>query len=82
MNAFARFTSRDQDFLPENYYNIKADLASLPRPPLHPGTKQPLRPEDLESIFPKGFIAQDGVREALVPIPAAIREAYPEAFRP
>jgi tryptophan synthase beta chain len=76
MNAFARFTSRDQDFLPENYYNIKADLSSLPQPPLHPGTKQPLRPEDLEPIFPKGFIAQDGVREALVPIPAAIREAY------
>jgi len=79
--AFARFTSRDQGLIPENFYNIKADLAELPRPPLHPGTKKPLKPEDLEPIFPKGFIAQDGVLEALVPIPAAIREAY-RLYRP
>jgi len=81
LNAFARFASRDQDLLPENFYNIKADLPSLPKPPLHPGTKQPLRPEDLEPIFSKGFIAQDGGREAQIPIPAAIREAY-RLYRP
>jgi tryptophan synthase beta chain len=81
MDAFARFSSRNQDLLPENYYNLKADLPDLPQPPLHPGTKQPLRPEDLEPIFPRSFIAQDGAREALVPIPAEVRRAY-RVYRP
>lgn len=81
MNAFPRFTSREEDHLPKDFYNIKADLAECPRPPLHPGTKQPLRPEDLEPIFPKGFIAQEGSREAFVPIPAEVLDAY-RLYRP
>lgn len=39
-----RFASRKADFLPRAFYNIKADLAAPPKPPLHPGTKEPLKP--------------------------------------
>lgn len=81
MNVYARFSSRDQDLLPENFYNIKADLPEPPKPPLHPGTKQPLRPEDLEPVFPKSFIAQEGQANALIPIPAEVRNFY-RLYRP
>jgi len=76
-----RFASRKTDFLPRSYYNIKADLPEPPKPPLHPGTKEPLKPEDLEIIFPKSFIRQEGVTERDVPIPGPVLEAY-SVFRP
>jgi tryptophan synthase beta chain len=76
-----RFSERKQDLLPTHFYNIKADLEEQPRPPLHPGTGEPLDPTALEAIFPKGFIAQETSRERFVPIPAAVLEAYAQ-YRP
>ena len=76
-----RFASRRSDLLPRAYYNIKADLPTPPKPPLHPATKQPLKPEDLEPIFPKSFIRQEGVTYREVPIPEPVLEAY-SVFRP
>jgi tryptophan synthase beta chain len=78
MNRFANRTSED---LPTSFYNIKADLPEPPRPPLHPQTKAPLRPEDLEPVFPRSFIAQEIAAEKYVPIPDAVREAY-SIYRP
>ena len=79
--SIMRFASRKKEFLPRTYYNIKADLPEPPKPPLHPGTKEPLKPEDLEVIFPKSFIRQEGVTERDVPIPGPVLEAY-SVFRP
>ncbi len=76
-----RFASRKQDYLPRAFYNIKADLPSPPKPPLHPGTKEPIKPEDLEAIFPKSFILQEGTAGREVPIPGPVLEAY-AVFRP
>jgi len=76
-----RFASRKPEFLPRAFYNIKADLPSPPEPPLHPGTKEPLKPEDLEPIFPKSFIRQGGETAREVPIPGPVLEAF-EVFRP
>jgi len=76
-----RFASRRSDLLPRAFYNIKADLPAPPKPPLHPGTKEPLKPEDLEIIFPKSFIRQEGVTDREVPIPGPVLEAY-SVFRP
>jgi tryptophan synthase beta chain len=76
-----RFASRNKDFLPRAFYNIKADLPAPPKPPLHPGTNQPLKPEDLEAIFPKSFIRQEAATDREVPIPDAVLEAY-AIFRP
>ncbi len=76
-----RFASRKDEFLPRAFYNIKADLPEPPRPPLHPGTKEPLRPADLEAIFPKSFIRQEGETAREVPIPGPVLEAF-SAFRP
>ncbi len=76
-----RYASRKEDFLPRSFYNIKADLPAPPKPPLHPGTKEPLKPEDLEAIFPKSFIRQEGATDREVPIPGPVLEAY-SVFRP
>ncbi|MCJ7587940.1 MAG: TrpB-like pyridoxal phosphate-dependent enzyme [Candidatus Aminicenantes bacterium] len=76
-----RFATRKPEYLPKAYYNIKADLEEPPPPPLHPGTKQPLDPKDLEVIFPKGFIAHEISVEREVPIPGEVLEAYAQ-FRP
>ncbi|MBP1661370.1 MAG: trpB 1, partial [Candidatus Aminicenantes bacterium] len=76
-----RFASRKKDFLPRSFYNLKADLPAPPKPPLHPGTNQPLKPEDLEAIFPKSFIRQEGATDREVPIPEPVLEAF-AVFRP
>jgi tryptophan synthase beta chain len=76
-----RQASRNPDLVPQTFYNIKADLPSLPRPPLHPGTKQPLNPDDLAAIFPRGFIRQEITLEREVPIPKDVLEAY-AVYRP
>ncbi len=41
-----------EDEMPTAWYNIQADMPNRPQPPLHPATKQPVGPEDLQPIFP------------------------------
>jgi tryptophan synthase beta chain len=62
--------------LPTSWYNIQADMPNLPKPPLHPGTKQPVGPEDLAPIFPMELIKQEVTRERWVPIPEEVLEIY------
>lgn len=76
-----RYASRSDDILPSEYYNLKADLPSLPPPPLNPRTKEPLSPDDLAPIFPGGFIRMEANRERFIPIPGPVLEAY-AAYRP
>ncbi len=76
-----RFASRKQEYLPTHFYNIKADLPEQPKPPLHPMTKEPLKPSDLEPLFSKGFIQHEISLEREIPIPAEVLEAY-SIFRP
>ena len=76
-----RFSDRKQDHLPSHFYNVKADLAEQPKPPLHPGTGEPLDPSALRAIFPSGFIEQEISRERWFPIPAAVLAAYAQ-YRP
>jgi len=76
-----RYASRSDEFLASNYYNLKADLPDLPKPPLNPITREPLGPEDLLPIFPEGFIRQEASLERFTPIPGRVMEAY-AAYRP
>ena len=76
-----RFSTRNQDYLPSNFYNIKADLPELPKPPLHPGTKEPITPDDLLPLFPMGLIQQEGSQERFIPIPQKILDAF-SVYRP
>lgn len=76
-----RFAARNAALLPTHFYNLKADLPAAPKPKLHPGTKEPVTPADLEPVFSKGFIAQEFSRERYVPIPDAVREKF-AVYRP
>ena len=49
----------DEKEMPTQWYNIMADMPNKPMPPLHPGTKQPIGPEDLAPIFPMELIKQE-----------------------
>jgi len=40
----------DEERIPRAWYNIVADLPSPPPPALHPGTMQPLGPDDLAPL--------------------------------
>jgi len=70
-----------EEEIPTHYYNIQADLTNLPPPPLHPGTRQPIGPQDLQPIFPMGLILQEVSRERFIPIPDEVRSIY-QLFRP
>jgi tryptophan synthase beta chain len=65
-----------EDQLPRQWYNIMADMPNKPMPPLHPGTKQPIGPEDLSAIFPMELIKQEVTTERYVDIPEEVRDIY------
>jgi tryptophan synthase beta chain len=66
----------DETRLPKRWYNIMADLPSAPPAVLHPGTKQPVGPEDLAPLFPMALIAQEVSTEREIDIPEPVREIY------
>mgnify|MGYP001268141853 FL=1 len=67
--------------LPTQYYNIAADLKEPLPPVLHPGTKQPVGPDDLSPLFPMELIGQEVSTEREIDIPEEVREIY-KLYRP
>ncbi len=67
--------------IPENWYNIIADMPNKPLPPLHPGTKEPIGPEALAPLFPMELIKQEVTAEKWVEIPEEVRDVY-KLWRP
>lgn len=67
----------DEEEIPRYWYNIQADMANKPLPPLHPGTKQPLKAEDLYPIFAKECCDQElNQSDVWIEIPEEVREKY------
>ena len=62
--------------IPSSWVNLMPDLPGDPLPPLHPGTKQPLGPEDLAPLFPMALIEQEVSVEPEIEIPEEVMEAY------
>ncbi|QIX28462.1 TrpB-like pyridoxal phosphate-dependent enzyme [Nocardioides sp. JQ2195] len=71
----------DESEMPTHWYNIVADLPTPPPPPLHPGTHQPVGPDDLAALFPPELIAQEVSAERFIEIPEPVREVYAQ-YRP
>jgi tryptophan synthase beta chain len=67
--------------IPTAWYNILADLPFALEPPLHPGTKQPITPDDLAVIFPLSLIEQEVSQERWVKIPEEVLDIY-RLYRP
>ena len=66
----------DESRIPRFWYNVVADLPAPPPPVLHPGTRQPIGPDDLAPLFPMELILQEVTPEREVPIPEPVREVY------
>jgi tryptophan synthase beta chain len=62
--------------LPRQWYNIVADLPAGPPPVLHPGTGQPVGPDDLAPLLPTALIAQEVSAERHIEIPAEVLDVY------
>ena len=74
-------TILSEDSIPENYYNIAADLVEPLSPVLHPGTKEPVGPDDLSPMFPMELIGQEVSQDRYITIPDEIRDIY-RLYRP
>src|SRR5512137_597962 len=62
--------------IPTKWYNIMADMPNMPKPPLHPGTKQPVGPQDLSAIFPMALIEQEVSTKRWIDIPEEVMDIY------
>ena len=66
----------DESRMPKYWYNLVADLPKPPPPVLHPGTLEPIGPDDLAPLFPMTLIQQEVSAEREIEIPEPVREIY------
>jgi tryptophan synthase beta chain len=71
----------DEKDMPTQWYNILPDLPEPLPPVLHPGTKQPITPDDLAPLFPMSLIMQEFSPENYIEIPEEVQDIY-RTWRP
>ncbi len=62
--------------MPTRWYNVLHDMPTPTPPPLHPGTGQPIGPDDLAPLFPLELIMQEVSTEQYVDIPDEVLDVY------
>jgi tryptophan synthase beta chain len=67
--------------MPTTWYNVIPDLPTPPPPPLHPGTREPVGPDDLAPLFPMALIEQEVSTERYIDIPGEVLDVY-RVWRP
>jgi tryptophan synthase beta chain len=60
------------DQIPEAWFNVIPHLTTPLDPPLHPGTRQPVGPDDLAPLFPMALIGQEVSVEPWIDIPGEV----------
>jgi tryptophan synthase beta chain len=65
-----------EDRLPRAWYNIQADLPEPAPPVMHPGTGQPVGPDDLAPLFPMALIMQEVSQDREIEIPEEVLDIY------
>src|ERR1700716_1078400 len=65
----------DERELLKRGYTSEADLPFPGSPPLHPGTKQPIGPQDLAPLFPMELIKQAVPQDGYIDIPSPVLDA-------
>ena len=67
----------DESELPQQWYNIQADMVNKPLPLLNPATREPLKPEDLYPIFAEELSRQElDQTHRFIDIPEPVQEMY------
>jgi len=65
-----------EKYLPEQWYNVQADMSTPVPPPLHPVTHEPITPDALSMLFPPGLIEQEVSPQREISIPGEIMDVY------
>ncbi|MGD1011214.1 MAG: TrpB-like pyridoxal phosphate-dependent enzyme [Acidimicrobiales bacterium] len=58
--------------MPEAWFNVVPQLPEPLQPDLHPGTRQPIGPDDLAPLYPMALIGQEVSSEPWVDIPGEV----------
>ena len=75
MSDHTRYLLSEKE-IPSAWYNIQADLPEPMPPVLHPGTQQPIGPDDLAPLFPMGLIEQEVSTQREIDIPGEVIDLY------
>jgi tryptophan synthase beta chain len=62
----------EPDQIPSAWFNVLPVMPEPVQPPLHPGTREPIGPDDLAPLFPMGLIAQEVSTDPWIDIPGAV----------
>jgi tryptophan synthase beta chain len=60
------------DAMPTAWFNVMPVMPEPVPPPLHPGTREPVGPDDLAPLFPMGLIGQEVTTDPWVDIPGEV----------
>ena len=72
----------DENEIPKQWYNVRADMKNKPAPLLNPATGQPMGYEDLRPVFCDDLIKQELDNDtAYIDIPQEIQDFY-KMYRP
>src|SRR5580700_8583222 len=58
--------------MPTAWFNVVPHMGVPLQPPLHPGTMQPVGPDDLAPLFPMALIGQEVSTEPWIDIPGEV----------
>ncbi|MDO5664176.1 MAG: TrpB-like pyridoxal phosphate-dependent enzyme [Bacteroidia bacterium] len=68
--------------IPTHWYNVVADMKNKPQRMINPGTKEPLKPEDLYPLFAEELARQEfNETDTWIEIPEEVRDKY-KIYRP
>ncbi|PLX98595.1 MAG: TrpB-like pyridoxal phosphate-dependent enzyme [Desulfuromonas sp.] len=70
-----------EDRIPKQWYNIIPDMPGEMAPVIHPGTMQPVSPDDLLPLFPMPLIEQEVSTQRWIDIPQEVLDIY-QLWRP
>ncbi len=72
----------DENEMPKQWYNMRADMKNKPAPLLNPETLKPMAAEELETVFCKELVKQElNDTDAYIDIPEDIQKFY-KMYRP
>ena len=72
----------DENEIPTQWYNVRADMKNKPAPLLNPATHKPMTAEELYPVFCKELVAQElNNTDAYIDIPEEIQDFY-KMYRP
>lgn len=72
----------EENEMPKEWYNVRADMKNKPAPLLNPGTHEPMKAEKLEQVFCKELVKQELDNDTpYIEIPKEVRDFY-KMYRP